>query len=212
VALEMTEWMDRIFGRAVTPDFHRLIKFDEVCGRDLASLQRLTEVFENASTLLKPFSDESLNQSFWDLSSNVLVALTDESIEWPVRHRLIRSFETLFREVFAVRCRPTLGHLDEEGSRLNSACYMWWDFNCWSATPDPLTRNPLDTAYFTSMQSILAIDHVACQESALHGLGHWHRAHSAAVESIIDEFLERERHLRYPLREYAHSARSGCVL
>jgi hypothetical protein len=32
------------------------------------------------------------------------------------------------------------------------------------------------------------------------------------VESIIDEFLNREHRLPEQLREYAASARSGCVL
>lgn len=62
------------------------------------------------------------------------------------------------------------------------------------------------------MRSILAIDHVACQESALHGLGHGHhREQAAAVERIVDEFLEREGNLRPELRKYAQAARIGCV-
>jgi hypothetical protein len=204
VALEMVEWIDRVFGGPTSPDVNRLIELDEFCGPDQTTLLRLTEVFEAGGTLLARYSDESLNQAFWDLSSNVLFALGDKSIEWALRHRLIGSFETLFREFFAVRCMPALGHLDEAGSPLNSACYMWWDFDCWYSTPG--------SALVASMQSILAIDHAACQESALHGLGHWyHRGHSAAVQSIIDEFLESE-HLRVELREYAHSARAGYVL
>jgi hypothetical protein len=86
---------------------------------------------------------------------------------------------------------------------------MWWDFDCWFAAPDPLPRNPHDRAFLSSMQSILAIDHVACQESALHGLGHWHHAHPGAVETIIDGFLKTERPAA--LREYAQAARTGCV-
>lgn len=79
VAVELEEWVGRVFGRPVTDDFHRLSELD-------AAL-------------------ESLDQAFWDLSSNVLIAITDESIEWTVRDRFIRSFEMLFREFFAVRCR-----------------------------------------------------------------------------------------------------------
>jgi hypothetical protein len=208
----MKEWIDRVFGGPAKPHVHRLIELDELCGPDLPTLERLTEVFENAAVLLEPFSDESLNQSFWDLNSNVLFALNRESIEWAVRHRLVRSFETLFRELFAMRCRPVLGHLNEEGSPLNSACYMWWDLGCWSSTPDPLSQNPLDSAFLSSMRAILAIEHTACQESALHGLGHWHIDHGAAVEAIIEEFLKRERHISEQLREYANSARTGRLL
>jgi hypothetical protein len=124
--MEMKEWIQRVFGGPAMPDADWLVKLDEFCGPDQATLLRLAKVFENSVTLLSRYSDESLNQAFWNLGSNVFFALGDELIEWDVRHRLIRSFEILFREFLAVRCRPSLGHLDEEGSPLNSACYMWW--------------------------------------------------------------------------------------
>jgi hypothetical protein len=133
------------------------------------------------------------------------VCFGDNTIEWALRQRVISSFENLFREFFAVRCKPVLGHLSEEGSPLNMACYMCWEFDCWHSTPSP--------ALLPVMRSTLAIDHVARQESALHGLGHWyHRGQAAAVQSIIGEFLGREPHLRAELREYARSARIGYVL
>jgi hypothetical protein len=209
VTLELKEWADRIFGGPVVPDFQRLPELGQFCGPDLATLLRLAEIFEDAGALLGPYSDESLDQAFWDLSSEVFFGLIDESIGRAVRDRLVRSFETLFRKVFAVRCRPVLGHRQEGGSPLNSACYMWWDHDCWRFAPDPRT---MDSVFLASMRSILAIDHVACQESALHGLGHWHKHHPAAVEEIIDEFLGRSPRLREELREYANSARAGRVL
>jgi hypothetical protein len=168
-----------------------------------STFQRLAEVFENSATLLAPYSDETLNRAFWDLSS-VWYALGEESIAPSLRQRVVNSFETLFRELFATRCRPVLGHRNEQASPLNSACYMWWDFDCWYSTPG--------SALLQVMRSTLAIDHVACQESALHGLGHWyHRQQGPAVKSIIDEFLERESHLRSDLRKYAELARVGLV-
>jgi len=207
--IELKEWVGRIFGGAFPPDVERSIRLDEIRGPDQATLLKLTQVFENAPTLLQLYSDEEINQAIWDLGSEVLTGVTDETIDWLVRHRLIQSFEILFRDFFAARCRPGLAN--EDWGPLNSACYMWWDFDCWLAAPDPLARNRLDSAFLASMRSILAIDHAACQQSALHGLGHWHRAQGTAVESIIDEFLERERHLPELLREYAHDARRGYV-
>jgi hypothetical protein len=211
VALELKEWAELIFGVSVEPSVERVIALDEFCGSDAASLQRLAEVFEGAGTLLAPYSDAAVAQAFWDLSSNVFPAVFEESIDWAVRHRFLRSFEPLFRNLFEVRCTPDLGHFSQ-GCPLNTACYMWFDFNCWTSTPDPLTRNRLDTEFLASMRSILGIDHVACQESALHGLGHWHRNHPAEVESIIDDFLERRPRLSEELREYAGYARQGRVL
>jgi len=211
----MKEWMNRLFSEPTTDDFSEptLVELDEFSKPDAATLVRLTEVFENPAALLAPYPDGSVDRAFWDLlGGDVMVAVQRESIEWAIRLRFIRSFETLFRELFAVRCQPVLGHVSEEGSPLNSSCYMWWDFDCWTAWPARLTRNPLDSAFLASMRSILAIDHVACQESALHGLGHWHREHPEEVESIIDEFIKRESDLRKELREYADRARSGHVL
>lgn len=207
VPLDLPEWVDCVFGRTAPFDSAT----HEISGPNRETLTRLTSVFEDSAALLEPYSDETLNQAFWDLSSDALHGLRDEKIEWSVRRRLIESFETLFRHLFAARCRPVLGHRSEEGSPLNLACYMWWDFDCWTAAPDPLSRNPLDSAFLASMEAILKIDHVACQESALHGLGHWHHAHNSAVETIIDKFLKSNSHLSAELSEYAHSARCGCV-
>jgi hypothetical protein len=63
------------------------------------------------------------------------------------------------------------------------------------------------------LRSILAIDHSACQESALHGLGHRCEIgrDNPEVEAIIDDFLKRKLDLRPELRQYALSARRGMV-
>jgi hypothetical protein len=197
--------MDRLFGGSTEMSSERLLELDEFCGPDQITLGRLADVFENSSVLLAPYSEATLNRAFWDLGSNVFPAVGDESIDWALRQRVIRSFEFLFRDLFAVRCWPVLGHLNEEGSPLNSACYMWWDFDCWYSAPSSALR--------TVMRSTLDIDNVACQESALHGLGHWYdRQHPEEVERIIDEFLGRGQNLRSELRQYAQAARAGLVM
>jgi hypothetical protein len=212
MTMELAEWVDRIFGQASPSDYEALVRRAAICGPDEATLRRLIEVFENPATALKPYSDAVLNQALWDLSSEAFPAVRDLAVAWALRNRFIRSVETLFREFFAARCAPTLGHLSEGCTALNSTCYMWWDFDCWQAAPGPLTRDPCASAMLACMRSILAIDHIACKESALHGLGHWHTAQGSAVESIIDEFLKNERGLPEPLREYAINARRGYVL
>ena len=62
------------------------------------------------------------------------------------------------------------------------------------------------------MAEILALDSLACQESALHGLGHWQHAYPEEVQQIIDRFLNANKNLRPELAAYARSARTGCVL
>jgi hypothetical protein len=212
VLSDLAEWVECVFGQADPSNYTEANRFDGICGPDEVTVLRLIEVFENPATILKPYAVDILDQAFWDLGGEAFRVVYKKAVPWAVRLRFIRSFETLFRELFAVRCAPILSHSSKEGRALNTACYMWWDFDCWVAMPDPLTRNPIDSAFLASMRSILAIDHVACQESALHGLGHWHRAHSAAVEAIIDEFVKNKRHLPERLSEYASAARCGCVL
>jgi len=212
--IDLTEWVRIVFGEASWGSLRGGPgddRYYEVCGPDRTTLTRLTEVFVHAQDLLAPYPDGALGQAFWNLSFDAFYGLVNESIEWDVRQGLILSLEVLFRDFFAKRCEPVLGHLSESDNPLNLACYMWWDFDCWGSVPDPLTRNPLDCAYLESMRAILRIDHAACQESALHGLGHWHSRHSRAVEEIIDEFLVRERDVPQSLREYARNARRGCV-
>ena len=171
--------------------------------------------------MLRPYSDEQLNQGFWFLlgaSSDAMRGLTDQAIAWDVRERCIRSFATLFRDLFMARCTPRLSHLLRTGDPaafelgpLNSACYMWWDFDCWCARPGHDAHRKLDSAFLEVMRQTLDLPHDACRESALHGLGHWHRAYPAQTVEMIDLFLAKNRGIREELRRYALAARCGCI-
>lgn len=200
---ELQRWAEFIFAQSDACSHEKL--------DDRATLIKLTEIFEHPIVYLGSLAEPQVAQAFWDLSSCAFHSLYDSLIEWDVCERFVQSFTILFRDYFAVRCEPVLGHRSQ-GGRLNIACYMWWDFDCWCARHDPLDRNRHDSAILASMKSILAIDHAACQESALHGLGHWYRAHPQAVEEIIDEFLQRAPNVGDELRAYASNARCGCVL
>ena len=118
----------------------------------------------------------------------------------------------LFAKLFAPRCSPHLSHLDEAGaSALNVSCYMWWDLIPFLGRPDDPARREIDDACLGVMERTLDLDSIACRESALHGLGHWHGGYPRRVESAIDAFLGAHPDLRPELVRYARSARSGCV-
>jgi len=180
-------------------------------------LQIMADLFEHSEAPLRRFSDEQLNQGFWSLcqGGGPMQALEDERISWELRLRAIRSFVPLFRDLFATRCDRHLSHLDRtvqaELCPLNSACYMWWDFDCWVAKPSDAAHRRVDAAFLDAMREILKIGHEACQESALHGLGHWHHAYPAETARIIEEFLAAGE-LREELLRYAQNAQRGCVL
>jgi hypothetical protein len=131
----------------------------------------------------------------------------------PARLRCVRSCEPLFRKLLLPRCSPHLSHRDEPGSApLNAVCYMWWDNMPIYGGPVPEDRNALHLAALETMAAILRFDSLACQESALHGLGHWRRAFPGEVERLIDEFLGFHPNARPELRTYARNARCGCIL
>jgi hypothetical protein len=66
-------------------------------------------------------------------------------------------------------------------------------------------------AALDAMRDVLGLDAVACQESALHGLGHWQSAYPDEVGDIVDAFLATAPDRRPDLVRYAQSARVGCV-
>jgi hypothetical protein len=63
------------------------------------------------------------------------------------------------------------------------------------------------------LTATLALGSIACQEAALHGLGHWHwRGDRSQVAPIVDAFIARNPGARPELLTYARAARGGCVL
>lgn len=183
------------------------------------TVQFLTEAFENAAVFFQPYSDAQLNQGLWFLASNAcsnhMFALMDASVPWPARQRCVRSMHKLFEQCFTERCTPHLSHLPETepgASPLNLVCYMWWDIIPIGPQPSDPDRTDLDREILGVMESTLQLDSIACQESALHGLGHWHHGYPRRVEQVTGAFLQSHAGLRAELRAYTVSAYRGCVL
>jgi len=87
---------------------------------------------------------------------------------------------------------------------------MWWDeFPCIALAGDP-DLPQLHNAALGTMETILGLESLACQESVLHGLGHWQSQYPTEVAAIIDRFLARQPNDR--IVNYANAARCGCVL
>jgi hypothetical protein len=196
MALDLQAWISWIFDQPV-PEMSLYWNI-EALGPYKSSTEQLNLVaglFENAPALLQPYSDEQLNQGFWFLcgaESEVMRGFMDDAIPWNTRLRCIESFTVLFRDLFQARCTQHLSHLQRVGSphfedisRLNAACYMWWDFDCWYAPPTHERGRAINDAFLEVMQNVLALPHDACRESALHGLSHWHRALPTETVQII---------------------------
>jgi len=174
----------------------------------------VTETFTRSGVDLARFTDAQVNQGLYYLaspgaSSDVNTLLSPE-VPLDLRLRGIRAIVTLYRECFAKRCSPTLSHLDEKGTALNPICYMFWDLNglgYLQECPDPEATGD---AVFGVLAAILAIPHPACQEAALHGLGHLALFFGERVQTIIDSFLELAP-TDQRLHEYARAAQEGGV-
>ena len=215
--LSLDEWIRYLFDHPVAdPAWHFDIatSYHELTATRAAEL--IAETFEKSGDLLQAFTDAQLNQGFWFLvssgSSDYMFCLTDVSVPWPLRRRALRSFILLFRDLMATRCTPSLSHRAEPGGALNSACYMWWDLltldGHWQSRRPP---EPIQAEMLVVLGELLAIRHDACQESALHGLGHLALFHPEAVPAI-DAFLAAPDGVRPELLAYARQARTGRIL
>jgi hypothetical protein len=213
----LDQWVRFVFDHPVTEvAWHFDIDAPDLGLPPAQAATLMAETFERSVELLRPFTDAQLNQGFWFLlstgSSGYMLCLTDASVAWPLRRRVLRSFLPLFRDVMAARCTASLSHRSESGSALNSACYMWWDLlpleGSWYAGRPP---DPIHAEALLVLAELLQIPHDACRESALHGLGHLALFRPEAA-AIVDAFIERSTDLRPELLAYAEQARTGCIL
>jgi hypothetical protein len=218
--LSFDEWIHHIFVHDDNPDMPWWfwgVDADYWQAPPSQVIAMLTKLFENPFPVLSDYRDEQVNRGLWYIVSNggsdYMFALLDETVPLVERLRCISSFYTLFEKLYAVRCSAHLSHLDEPGSNpLNMVCYMWWDLLPIAGSIDQHDGEAMNAAFLDVMARALALDSTACQEAALHGLGHWASTHPVRVRTIIEAFLAQNRSLRQELRQYAETALSGCVL
>jgi hypothetical protein len=141
--------------------------------------------------LTKVHSTEQIEQGLWAVFGAEISCqrfLFDPTVDPEERIACIESMYLPFRDVVAT---STLGKKD-------AFYWMWWDMilhadhffsfqNYEDATED--TRQMLDAIY-ESLLKILALDHPACQWSALHGLGHLPHP---GVKGAVDRYLAHHR-------------------
>jgi hypothetical protein len=222
-------WLEHLFDRppsdlGPTPWYHRwddpptewTLRYEENDPPE-AQAERIRRLFSDAGTLLRPYSDEQVGHGL-----NVIVnpacggdmrALGDSQIPSDLRAAGLRSIVTLYAQVFAPRLRAAHpGYVypwqhSESGQPvhpLDFICYMFWDVAPLMPSRDDTLLGVLDAT--------LALDSVACQVAALHGLGHWYSAAPDEVPEIIHRWLQRHPNAPEELRAYAGQASRGRVL
>ncbi len=216
--LTFDDWVAHIFDHEATgPEWYFDVDCDYWNGPAAVTVEYITRLFRDPLPHMAPYSDEQLRQGLWYLASNgasdMMFALLDDTVPLQTRVDCIRSFYDLFSKLFAPKCSPHLSHLDERGANpINVVCYMWWDLCPVAGTVGDPAGEVLNSAVLDVMAQTLDLDSIACQESALHGLGHWKSAYPARNHEIIDSFLARHPAIRPELRSYANQARNGCML
>ena len=217
--LSYHDWIDYVFDHAVP--FYEQAWYhggdeDWWRPRPEQAIEYLTRLFQNPEPLADEFADSQIGQGLYYLIDNGAgthcAFLIDGSVPIEARVACIESMQPLFARLFQPRCPPVLSHLDEPGGdRLNQVCYMWWDIIPLAASSKPRQPDPIHEASLSVMRDTLRLPNPACQENALHGLGHWAHAYPEFTAATIDAYLAANPKLRPELVRYAQAARAGCV-
>jgi hypothetical protein len=184
------------------------------------TLEYMTRLFEQSRDLVGRYTAEQIGQGLWFLcdpsNSSHLFPLRDTKLEAAARHRAISAIHTLYSDVFSTICQRKLVHLEvgtELTGRANTLCYMLWEVAPLGPHHDASSNSMEDDLLCLEvMKRILDIPHLACQESALHGLGHWATAYPEQVQGLINGFLATQAAQVPELAAYARRAQSGNVL
>lgn len=201
------EWVDVCFAQHERPK--------QLAPRVLAGY--LAELFESPAFLVRRFAPEEIAQGLeliFGHDSEFLIAARERTVPKELQRRWVRAIAGLYRDLFRPLCTWHLGHLNggpEPPHALNRVCYMLWDMDCLEGAAMFPGHEHLVDPIFEVLEGALALDSIACQESALHGLGHLASYHRDRVERAIDARLGAEPPLTPALRKYAAAARSGGV-
>lgn len=208
---DVGRWVAHVFDHpGERPEWYWDLDADLSEPEPAACVDLLTQLFSDSARTLARYSDAQVGRGLWYLVNNACscysLALIEREVDLAARLACIEAIPKLFAELFRARCAPELSHGSTGSSNpLNTTCYMWWDLFPGWGTP----RQDFDDSALAAMSAILEIDSLACQESALHGLGHWQSAYPQRIGEVIDRFLKTGP--RPELRAYASAARQGCV-
>lgn len=204
------QWIQFLFDRPETAggsEWYWDIDIEEFSASAEQQVSLVGKTFERSGTDLLKYSEiqikNGLNYILNNAVSNTVYLIVQKGVAEDLRIDAVLKMKHLYRDCFAKRCAPVLGHLDEPGANpINSICYMLWDTSPLRAWKDVVLEIMKDALY---------LPNDACIESALHGLGHRFSQDKERVPQIIDQFLSKTKKLRPELRQYALNARTGYV-
>ncbi len=177
----------------------------------------MERLFRTSGELPKTWSYKVLNRGLWyvgGMESQFFHRMC-RSVPVNQQQQAVLALRTLYSDLFKPSCPDHFGHLDagpEPANPLSSACYMLWDMDGGIGTLAVRGNVTVRAAAYEVLRYALELESVACNESALHGLGHLHHAHGKRAARLVDEFLARRSRTVAPqLKRYAEAARVGLV-
>lgn len=205
VKLSFDDWIAGVFDPAA----------DDPWPPPAQDLEYLSRLFADPVGSLQGLSDEEIGIGLWSVvdsgGAGTALALNDATLPLDDRIACIQHIRTLYCDLFLPRCAERLGHLSEQAGRLEMICYMFWDVASFGGAAGEREGNLLEDAVLDVLEDTLFLEHAACQEGAIHGLGHRMRRHPERAPAILDKWL-RTGPIRDPrLRTYAEAARTGCI-
>ncbi len=203
--LSHDEWVRFVFDHPVQfdglPEWYWDLSFEfeyawEAKVRPATKLQYATRLFGETARLPEQYTPEQIDQGWFLILGPTFLAigprLRDEQIPLRLREDCITAMLGVFRDLFTDY--PDL-----------HACWLWWDVvTAWTGH-DPDFNNAL----LMTMSEVLQLPSLACQKSALHGLGHL--AHPQRP-NVIGRYLETNPDLDVGTVAYARAAQEGMVL
>jgi len=212
------EWIAHCFDHETAgPTWYHDLDMQEWRAPEALTIRYLTRLFDAPEAALSAYSEAQVDQGLWYMVSNAcsdhMFALVEDSVPLAERIACILSIQTLYTEYFAPRCSEHLSHCanaTDAVSPLNRICYMFWDLMPLVPVREDPEREAIGNAVMVVLEAALQLPSVACQESALHGLGHWALGYPDEVRVCIEKYISRTRP-EGALRDYAEQAAQGNV-
>jgi hypothetical protein len=211
------EWIAHVFDHPVSePEWYwSLSPFEPLFSGGTAIVDLIAYTFERCGEDLAAFSDAQIDQGLRYLLTSpfdFFYPIRDSNAPLANKRHAIASIYQLYSHCFSRRCAEVTGHNGEAGgATLNHICYMFWDICPLSYLEKAKHAAELADSIFAVLDRILQIEHRACREGALHGLGEMACWYGPRVAQMVDQFLASTV-VDAELRRYALLARNGAVL
>jgi hypothetical protein len=176
-----------------------------------------TVLFANAGRDLGRFDNEQvgmgLNYVMSNAVSDVPFAAVHASVPIDDAMRMMRAMPTLWRECIGPRLAHVRQTIGAGGyGRLDFVCYMWFDV--WPTFWQVRDQLCWQHALWHVFKAMLDTPCREVQVAALHGIGHHVKelGHAPSIDQTVTAFVSAIDPNDRELRNYAESARNGCVL